>query len=375
MSATTTYKYELVYKDLAKKIRRERMLPGDRLPTEDDLARQYGTSRDSVRRGLRELESQGIIVKRQGSGVYVADSAKDHTVDHGGGNQKTIYVLSGGAMLAGTALNAWAQPTREGLVYGAAIHGRQIVDLLPSQSTYRLAGVNLASGVIVLPSGPLAAADLVSVVPSGVPIVLANRRSDDPGIPSIWVDHKQASADAVEFLITLGHRRIALMTEDVTLPARLHIDGYQQAMAAAGLSLDPSGIARQPAPYTPTYAAWPTMLKQILSRQPRPTALLMHNEGRVLHILEILSSEGIRVPDDLSLIIFDDDMLLSTASPPIACVRQPLQQMARQAVDLLIQRTQGAWDHSDSPQIALSAELIVRKSVAPPRPGRKEELG
>jgi LacI family transcriptional regulator len=176
----------------------------------------------------------------------------------------------------------------------------------------------------------------------------------------VEVDQKAIGRGAAEFLIRFRHRRILYAHAG---PGNDAFDrrfaGYREVMDAAGLSVDEALVLQEPiGEYSST---WPSLLREALHRRPFPTALVMNHRSRALHVLDLLQTAGLRVPEDISLILFDDDPTLASTTPSVTCMRQPLEPMGRLAIEMILEPPRAPLHES------LAPELIVRQSVAPPR--------
>jgi len=161
----------------------------------------------------------------------------------------------------------------------------------------------------------------------------------------------------------LGHKRIAVIggPTDV-LCSRARVDGYRAAMNAAGLKI-PAGFVRTGDFLSPT--GYRETL--VLLSQPRPpTAIFVCADQMALGAYEALYERGLRVPDDVSIVGFDDLEEARWAIPPLTTVRQPLAEMAGMGTRMLLQLIDG--DELDMLRVELSTSLVVRSSTAEPKP-------
>jgi LacI family transcriptional regulator len=192
-----------------------------------------------------------------------------------------------------------------------------------------------------------------------VPLVLVDRCSDDVDAPSVSVDNYLGAYEATEHLVASGHRRIALiqgLPSTYTNTARLR--GYRDALAAHGVPVDDGlivgGDFRQQNGYVET--------KLLLQLDSPPTALFATSDLITLGALEALAEEGVSVPDDISLLSFDDFDFAPHLKSPLTVVWQPREMMGEMAVKLLVEQLGGG--APDARRIVLKPRLIVRDSVA-----------
>jgi DNA-binding LacI/PurR family transcriptional regulator len=204
----------------------------------------------------------------------------------------------------------------------------------------------------------------------GLPIVTVDQHLRR-GVPGVNVDDRGGARDAAQYLLDLGHRRIGILTlqdaehpgdsDDLTAmsdnyPATERLRGWRDALSAA--DVDPV-IAL--AAITPAQAAFEVALT-LLDRPDRPTAVLCFSDVFAIGVLHAAERLGLTVPDDLSVVGFDDNPLAAAAHPPLTTVRQDVTAKGRTAVAALVETMA---DHK--PRVTkLPTRLVVRSSAAPP---------
>ncbi len=354
---TSGPKHEQVYRGIMDLINTGAVSVGGRLPTETELAREYSVSRSAVRHAFRRLKAEGILEKKAGCSACVA-----HGPDAAATRSLLVNVRSTSKVLTPDG-SAWAMPLYMALRDGAAVNGIRLLEEAASPGAAFEFGPPHAgvSAVIVMACATASVARLCEGVEPDFPIVVVNRPSSDPMIPSICVDHEHGVHAATAFLLSLGHQRIAFnYGGENDFPTTQRLAGFGRAHIEAGIELDHelfcgcSGDEKH---------LWPDRLRQVLRMPNRPTALLMSRPLNVLHILEVLQGERLRVPEDISLIMIDDASVLQDTTPEVSCIRQPLEEMGRKTIDMVVDLFS---DHRKRPQIRLRTELIMRNSVALP---------
>ena len=192
---------------------------------------------------------------------------------------------------------------------------------------------------------------------TNIPLVFINSCQTDYG-RSVRVDSLWGGREAVEHLLALGHRRIAYITgpdEDWDNLARQ--EGYEKALAACGIAIDPTLIVQGDCrPGGGIHA-----MKQLLSLSNPPTGVFCYNDATALGALRFVYSTGRRVPDDLSIIGFDDTDLSAYFEPPLTTIAQPKQELGQTAMEVILSMLRG--DDVEETHL-LPCELIVRKSTA-----------
>lgn len=196
-----------------------------------------------------------------------------------------------------------------------------------------------------------------------VPFVLLSDVSEEPAVSSVDIDNVGAAEQVTEYLLGLGHRRIALLSGEAEVnSARLRRQGYQQMLAKAGISADPA--LTPPGGYFEASGYARAMELMRLPEKQRPTALFCGDDEIALGALRALKALGLRVPEDVSVCGFDDIPPAAIADPPLTTVRQPLAQLGERATEILL--TQIDENAPGGQKEVLPAELIVRASVACP---------
>jgi LacI family transcriptional regulator len=178
-------------------------------------------------------------------------------------------------------------------------------------------------------------------------------------IPSVGSTNFSGGMEATAHLVSLGHCRIGFIEgppDAMVSIARLH--GYRAALSQAGLASDPDLIRVGAFTFDAGFEA----ALELLSLRPRPTALFASNDAQALGVLEAARTLGLRVPDDLSVVGFDDMPGVQWSAPPLTTVRQPFAEMGRVAVQRLLRRIAG--ERLDAPRVELATLLVVRKSTA-----------
>lgn len=194
----------------------------------------------------------------------------------------------------------------------------------------------------------------------GIPFARIGSVADGAGF-SIAMDEAGAAASATRHLLERGHRRIGFITgsgEYALSAARL--EGYRDAMRAAGLPDDPALAAAGDFGFESGRRA----AAALLTLAERPSAIVASSDRMALATIEVARERGLRVPDDLSVVSFDDSPMARFNVPPLTAVRQPIAAMAARAAELLIAATTGGAE-PDEPSI-LPFELAVRGSTAAP---------
>jgi DNA-binding LacI/PurR family transcriptional regulator len=190
-----------------------------------------------------------------------------------------------------------------------------------------------------------------------VPAVIGGRPPRGAAVSYVDVDNEQGARSAVEHLIAGGRRRIATVTGPLDMGAAVdRLAGYHQALAAAGIASDAdlqaSGGFSQP--------GGAEAMRQILDARPDIDAVFAASDLMASGAMQVLRAAGRRIPEDVALVGFDDSPIVDSTDPPLTSVRQPIEEMGREMVRLLLEHT--ADPGSVPRKVILATELVPRRS-------------
>jgi LacI family transcriptional regulator len=213
--------------------------------------------------------------------------------------------------------------------------------------------------VLILPPEPRT--DLEALAARSYPLVVVDPHTAVPrGMVSISAAHFSGARAVTRHLIELGHRRIGVITGPPDCHTRDDRDGgHLAALAEAGVLGDPE-LMRYGEPGTKTGVR---AGGELLDLRPRPSAVVCFNDNVAVGVMEAAAARGLRVPDDLSVAGFDDIDVSRATTPRLTTVRQPLQEMGRTAVTMLMRQLDGHAHEALS--MELETRLVVRESTGP----------
>jgi len=212
----------------------------------------------------------------------------------------------------------------------------------------RLGGTLIDGAILVTPT--------VVDVDHDIPIVAVDPHLGPSALPTVDSDSLGGAIAATEYLLRLGHRRIGFLGGRPDLDsARLREEGFRSAMAAAGVPVHPELM--RVGGYRPETAEQPA--RELLTLAERPTAIFAGNDLTAIETMEVARSLGLRIPEDLSVIGFDNVPESALANPPLTTIQQPIQQMGAEAVRMLIDLIDGT---ERAPHLRLPTSLVERSS-------------
>lgn len=217
-------------------------------------------------------------------------------------------------------------------------------------------------GVILPP--PLSESTAVHRVltAAGIPWVAISLGRNTRNALSVRIDDHAAAVMMTRHLIGLGHRDIAFIKGHPNqIASAERYRGFCDAAAAAGIDL--AGLAVEQGYFS--YRSGLEAAERLLARSPRPTAIFASNDDMAAAAIGVAHRIGLHVPDDISIVGFDDTEIATSIWPELTTIRQPIAPMARTAIDLLNQRHQSD-DTAAVAERVLPHELVVRESSGPP---------
>jgi LacI family transcriptional regulator len=245
-----------------------------------------------------------------------------------------------------------------------------ILEQCATDSTFEAAVARLASGGIdgvILPPPLSDSAEAIRILRKHkVPIVVVATGHPQVDCSAVGIDDFLASRTMTDHLISLGHTRIGfVMGAPMQEASKRRLAGYKSALVEAGMPIDDELITVGDYRYRSGLDA----AEKLLSLENIPTAIFASNDEMAAAAVAVAHKRGIDVPDDLSVCGFDDTAIAETIWPELTTIRQPVADMSRKAVDVLIAkiRARRAGEQQERRHIVLDFELIRRQSDAAPK--------
>jgi LacI family transcriptional regulator len=252
----------------------------------------------------------------------------------------------------------WGAAHETAVAVSSVRHG----DARPVSWTSALASHH-TDGVILVTS-KLTDAQLGQLRSAGIPLIVIDpANTPPPDIPSVGATNWAGGLAATEHLLSLGHRRIGAITGPVDYLCSLaRVDGYRSALERTGVVFDPALVRYGDFHHEGGFAR----AVELLELPEPPTAIFAGSDQQAFGVYEAARQRGLRIPEDLSVVGFDELPVARWASPPLTTIRQPLAEMGSAAAQMLGELIEGTPLRSN--RVELSTELIVRESTAAPGP-------
>jgi DNA-binding LacI/PurR family transcriptional regulator len=341
-------KYILVQEKIKQAIK-NREITG-KLPGERTLAKDYGYSYMTIRKAVENLVDEGVLYKLPTKGTYVADrkSAKKKT--------KIIGYFLDSKIIAGLT-SPYYSLIFNALEKEAAKHGYSLIYFSDIDDSKSLNHLNKIDGVVAscFPRNE----EIIHEINDRVPLVVIDNSSSDKTIPSIIIDNFNAVSDAVKYLCSLGHKRIGFMTgladSDV---GKNRYEGYKSGLINNGLALNDELVYRG----NYSFKSGLVGADYFLSLKKLPTAIVCANDSMAIATIRQIAQRGLSVPDDISIVGFDDVEVASQINPALTTLAAPIAETAVKALDMLTSLMNG--EKAENKHIALPAKLVIRSSCA-----------
>ncbi|HTS18647.1 MAG TPA: GntR family transcriptional regulator [Verrucomicrobiae bacterium] len=355
---------EHLYRQLAlrlgRNIRDGKLKPGQRLPSMDDLATTCGVTKITVRRALLELKSEGLIYTKPAQGTYVSETLP---VRRERVRNKVLTVGLISRVLTGEPGPYHAEILASLRTEISKRKGNLVVLPMPQSDTAdiseQMGHANL-DAVIFL--GPFDSDGLRRIVRNGPPSVLVDFQLRGLRVDTIAVDNIGGAETAVNHLLALGHKDIAVfLGEDDAAATRERLEGAHNALKQAGIPGESVRHFQGDFRLDSGYQAMASLLK---SKAPPTAVFCMNDEMAVGAIQAVHRLSPLEVPRDISIIGFDDIIWGTTTHPRLTTVRVDKSLIGRLTIERVLSALE---NHTHTvTSTLLDAELLQRESTAPP---------
>lgn len=350
----------VVYKDIVgilKKLICEERLWGKFLMPERELAQQFGVSRETLRRSLAILQTEGIITRRQGSGTYVL-SRETYTKNKPDGGKLILVCTQVDQEVAGGHVGE----ILAGIASAASIAGHLIsfVNVFTPAGHRRILNreeLKEVDGILLVCLSDRKFVEKVMNVWEG-PLVLADHHFDDLPITGVVDDSEYGIAKIVEHFVSLGHRRIAYIEVKNRALNPWRYNGYVEALEAAGIELDPQLVRGT----NSTFSEGRDVGGELLDMDNPPTAILTFDDIRAWGVWRAAEDRGMEVGKDIAIAGFGDRAARTGFPDDLTSVHVDNETLGKRSLAEL----EALIDGNSIPggMIRIPVELIVRKSSA-----------
>ncbi len=339
---------------------------GGRLPTEPELAARYAAGLNTVRRAVATLVAEGVVVRRQGSGTYVASLPPV-------GSRRLIGMLVPSTSYYYPKVIEGVERTLSAAGAGVLLASSDNRPELEAEQLRRLLDSGV-EGLILVPNlnvmdDPQAYVDALRQLP--VPYVLVERRpphpAPDDSTSFVATHHLGGVHTAIRHLVGLGHQRIGFVGRVRTGNAAQVSDGFVRAVDGLGVARIPEAQVLRP-----EWSAEQIAQFAVSCRDLGVSAVFCHGDRDAAALVSAARRIGLRVPQDLALVAYDDDVA-ELVDPPLTAIAPPKSEIGALAAELLLRLI----DEPATPahRIELQPRLTVRASCGPPPAQRRGVKG
>jgi len=353
-------KYLQLKREILSWIHSGELQPNDKIPTENDIAKLFQVSRHTVRQTLGELEKEGWLNKVQGRGTFVSKPESSKRTE-----LKIIGILT-------TYISDYIFPH---IVRGAEETLRQKGYRLLLSSTdnnknkeresLEMLITQPLSGLIIEPTksaqGNPHLEYYLTLNNLNIPFLMINERYSEMSCPTIKVDDEEGGYVATEHLLHLGHKKIIGFFKSDDLQGVNRLKGFIRAHQNNRIPLDPNAVV--------TYATeekdskpMEKALQSLEIEEYRPTAFICYNDELAINLLEVIRQKGLSVPDDISIVSFDDSPLAVATEVKLTTLSHPKVEMGRKAAEILLEMIEGK-SMEPNEDVIYKPELVVRTST------------
>lgn len=347
--------YSIIYRDLERAIRSGELSPGKALPSQNELAKIYQVSTTTTRRALSELEKSGLIRRIQGKGSFVEDLGQgSDAFSHIG----FVHHLNDETN-SESLFNPYYVGAIEGVEQGAEKHGLEVLYQVVSDEYDRIEIWNDTAWILLDVSREIVA----RLKRSNKPVVSIHSYYPDLGIPFVISDDVAGGYEVTCHLLSLGHSRIGILLPESLMNLSQEFSnryqGYISALNQHKVEPEPELISEGVG--TSVYDGYVAALKMLDCPEP-PTAIFALTDMQALGVLRAARELGMRVPEELSVAGYDDQIYARLTRPALTTVRQNFVAIGERAVDILVSEIRVK--KRQNLMASLKPELVVRKSTA-----------
>lgn len=360
--------YEQIKQHLLSEIQEGHWKTHDRLPSENELTKQFSVSRITVKKAMSDLVEQGVIYRVQGKGTFVSEPDAEAAADMVSvrfsekrsvalllpfiNNQHNALLLNGAEHILSRAGYSLLLCNTENSVEKEERIIREMVE-------------RDVAGMIVYPvDGESYNREILQLTLDSFPLVVMDRYLRGIDTNCVCPDNIKGAQDGVNHLICLGHRNIGFLSTTIagTSSVEDRLTGYERALAEHNIPIDHRYRyvdieLGEPIPII-------KKIRSFLDRNPEITAIFAINPGIGLQVIKLASEMGIRIPQDLSLIFFDDFELSEFHSVRPTFISQEENVLGQEAAKLLISVMENPEQHTQ--KLFFPPKLVIRDSTAKP---------
>ncbi len=352
-------KYQKIAVRLKEQIADGTYGPGAKLPSEQELREQFGVSRQSVRKALEVLESEGLVRGYQGKGTYVVDPVREEQ-----GKSKRIAVVT-------TYVDNYIFPkiiqgieqvlSGEGFQVQISFTNNRIrkeEEILESLLDQGLRGLIIEATKSALPNPNLGL--YRKLLEQGVQVLFLNSGYPELDCPVVALDDREAGRCAARYLLDMGHKEIGGLLKSDDGQGLRRYEGFLSELQKAGVHSDDNRFVWYD---TGDIGHFDLMERRLLERLSGCTAVLCYNDVAAVEFMELLKRNGIRIPEDLSIISIDDTDLAEYGDTGLSSVHHPKERLGEKAARQMLAMVRRRGNEGRNEGYEFDVWLAKRESV------------
>ncbi len=366
--------HQLIYESIVRKILSGKLLLGGKLPSDAELSKEFGASRQTVLRAMERLCAEGLVERRQGKGSFVART----TLEAKSGSSRLV------SFICGDMASSFGQRVTASVERSLRERGYELL-LCPHDFNVETEKEQIeksvargVEGIILIPAFPPSNQELVEKVlkEGAVKLVCVDYGFPGTEAPVVESDNRKGAYEAVRHLLELGHRRVAFIINsfkrlETVESIQSRFKGYKDALSEAGIAFDEELVAEIGEELSSKRASdvgyslfGYQPMNRLLRLERRPTAVFVLWDELAFGAMAAAKDSGLEIPKDISFVGYNDDPLSLLTPCPLTTMRQPAEEMGAEAVSMLLSLAVGA----PCPKRAkFESVLVKRQSSAAPR--------
>ena len=356
--AEKTIKYIEIFEFYRDKILNGEMKYSEKLPTEQEIGDMFSVSRHTVRQSILELEKQGYIYREKSKGAFVEKLVKEKRR-----NNKMIIVIT-------TYLSEYIFPFLiKGIDEVLSKNGYDILLLSTnndkekeSEQLKKLLEYDVVGAIIEPTASALGNTNIEyyeSIARNNIPYLMINAAYDKNEQSYVAIDDEKGGYKICKYLIDLGHKKIAGLFKEDDIQGIERKNGYLKALEENNIEIDNTIIGRFKTFEEEFYIDGFT--RSLLSKEDRPTAIFCYNDKVAMNVIKAARELGVRIPEDLSVVGYDNDETISAALDcGITTISHPKEELGRKAAEMLLSLING---EKEKVSYVFEPEIAIKNSV------------
>lgn len=330
--------------------------PNDKIPTEEELTQITGLARATIRQAVQNLVNMGYLSRKRRLGTFVINRVVNT-------EKRTIVGL-----LVPDIRSGYAPELARGAEDEAANNKHSLIlcntDDLFVKADFHVNRLieNSVSGVIFIPT---AASDeknrliIEKFIGRNIPVVLADRTIPDVDIDYVTTDNFQGAYELTKYFILKGHEKIAITLSTLFSTERQRLEGYKKALTDYNIPIDPSIIVADTGPFIEKH--YLQYARTLLTKKEKITAIFAGHDRIAYLLYSVAQQMGISIPDDVSIVGYDDLRFANSHSILLTTMHQPIYEMGQESMRLIMSRIR--YEIREPQKIVLKSRLVERSSV------------